>query len=280
MLGSKRKRFIRGLFGSMVCTAFAVCPGLQSPPEAASDVQSMFDLSHPAGRFPSDRFTVRHSSQNTGLRINLPRPDCTARPTDCEHIDLLNELDGFNPPTAAVRPVQRPHRGLHGEQSEHLTDEARNRHRSGYQLACYRNQPIVWDVVTNTLHVEPDELLEQHTRYAFLVTKHLLNADGKAVKAAKSFQGFVDDSINGSTGDPGLAACRMLLRDILRRLDAAGVIARGQVAGTVFTTQSVTAVLEKIRDQIKAATPDAADLNLGPGGTRTVFPLSDVAAIV
>ena len=57
----------------------------------------MFDLSHPAGNpFPSDWFTVRDSSQNTGLRINLPMPDCTARPTDCKHITLLNELDGFN----------------------------------------------------------------------------------------------------------------------------------------------------------------------------------------
>ena len=30
---------------------------------------------------------------------------------------------------------------------------------------------IVWDVKTNTLHVELDELLEQHTRYVLLVTE-------------------------------------------------------------------------------------------------------------
>ena len=68
---------------------------------------------------------------------------------------------------------------------------------------------------------------------------------------------------------------------LLSRLDAAGVIPRGQiVAATVFTTQSVTATLEKIRDQIKAATPQAADFNLGPGGTRTVFPLSGVTMML
>lgn len=48
---------------------------------------------------------------------------------------------------------------------------------------------------------------------------------------------------------------------------------------SVFTTQSVTAILEKIRDQIKEDTPDPADFLLGPGGTRTVFPLSNVTGV-
>ncbi|HEU4892638.1 MAG TPA: hypothetical protein VFT47_13875, partial [Vicinamibacterales bacterium] len=43
--------------------------------------------------------------------------------------------------------------------------------------------------------------------------------------------------------------------------------------------QSATAVLEKIRDQIHAATPEAADFMLGPGGERTAFPLSQVTTI-
>jgi hypothetical protein len=41
----------------------------------------------------------------------------------------------------------------------------------------------------------------------------------------------------------------------------------------------VTAILEKIRDQIKAATPDRADFNLGPGGIRTVFRADEVTGI-
>src|SRR5262249_39233652 len=125
-----------------------------------------------------------------------------------------------------------------------------------------------------------DELLEQHTRYVLLVTKNLLDTDGKAVKAAQAFLDFVDDSNTGSTGDLGLDAYRMLLRETLRRLDGTGGIPRRQVVGAaVVTTQSVTAVLEKIRDQIKAATPRAADFSLGPGGTRTVFPVNEVKAL-
>ena len=139
----------------------------------------------------------------------------------------------------------------------------------------------VWDVATTTLHVESDEILDQHTRYALLVTKGVLDEDGQAVKAAKAFLNFVDDSNSESTGDRGLDAYRTLLRDTLSQLDAARVVPRGQVvAASVFTTQSVTAVLEKIRDQIKLGTPTLADFALGPAGTRAVYPLSEVTDVV
>jgi hypothetical protein len=46
--------------------------------------------------FPSDLFTVPDPTQNTGLRVNLPKPDCLARPSDCQDLDVINTLDGFN----------------------------------------------------------------------------------------------------------------------------------------------------------------------------------------
>ena len=46
--------------------------------------------------FPSNLFTIEDSSQVTGLRVNLAKPDCAARPNDCADIDVLNSLDGFN----------------------------------------------------------------------------------------------------------------------------------------------------------------------------------------
>jgi hypothetical protein len=51
------------------------------------------------------------------------------------------------------------------------------------------------------------------------------------------------------------------------------------VTASVFTTESATAVLEKIRDQIHAATPAPADFLLGPDGSRTVFALDQVTGI-
>ncbi len=75
--------------------------GLLAPQAAALDkgdrhrgVHALFDLATPAGGpFPSDRFTVRDRSHNTGRRVNLPKPDCAERPSDCEDIDVLNTLD-------------------------------------------------------------------------------------------------------------------------------------------------------------------------------------------
>jgi hypothetical protein len=42
----------------------------------AAGVVALFDLSHRRrGPFPSDHFTVPDNSQNTGLRVTLPKPD-------------------------------------------------------------------------------------------------------------------------------------------------------------------------------------------------------------
>ncbi len=46
--------------------------------------------------FPSDRMTVRDASQLTGRRVALPLVNCTQRPTDCNTVRLLDQLDGFD----------------------------------------------------------------------------------------------------------------------------------------------------------------------------------------
>ena len=46
--------------------------------------------------FPSDRLTVADGRQLTGKRLALPLPDCSARPSDCDEVRLLNQLDGFD----------------------------------------------------------------------------------------------------------------------------------------------------------------------------------------
>src|SRR5207237_1405424 len=58
--------------------------------------------------FPSDVFTVVDPSHNTGIRINLPKPDCAVRPSDCADIDVLNMLDGFNAQPRMSIPFNGP----------------------------------------------------------------------------------------------------------------------------------------------------------------------------
>jgi len=69
------------------------------PPSSAeaAGVQALFDLNAPsAGPFPSDRFTIPEDSQNTRRRVNLPKPDCAVQVSDCQDLDVIDTLDGFN----------------------------------------------------------------------------------------------------------------------------------------------------------------------------------------
>ena len=81
---------------------------LFAPAMGATEVHPRFDLSGPdGGPFPSDRFTVADPTQMTGLRVTLPKPDCLERASDCEDIDVINTLDGFNALLDAVRVARK-----------------------------------------------------------------------------------------------------------------------------------------------------------------------------
>ena len=53
--------------------------------------------------FPSNTLTVPDPAQATGRRVDLPKPDCTVRRSDCDEITMINRLDGFDvDPTVAI----------------------------------------------------------------------------------------------------------------------------------------------------------------------------------
>lgn len=237
--------------------------GVMTPSvSAAGGVHPLFDLSAPeTAPFPFDRWTVPDRSQNTGRRVALPLPDCKQRPSDCEDIAVINTLDGFNVQPRLSIPFDGPI-DVDTVTSRtvflvNLGSTLGGRHEFGRVVGI--NQ-IVWDSPTNTLHVESDELLEQHTRYALIVTNGIRDTSGAPVKAAPFFQRFRPMQAVDAARLAGISGGRI-------------------VVASVFTTQSVTAVMEKIRDQIKAATPEPADFLVGPNKERTVFALHDVTGI-
>src|SRR5712691_59438 len=66
-----------------------------SSPATAAGVQARFDLSSRGGSpFPTDRFARPDASNNTGLRVDLPKTDCATHTDDCTDLDLLKTLDG------------------------------------------------------------------------------------------------------------------------------------------------------------------------------------------
>jgi hypothetical protein len=130
--------------------------------------------------FPSDALTVEDAAQKTGLRVNLPLPDCDAEPAECRDLGRLNELDGFSPNTrlrvrfsGAVNPATL---------------------KDGIRLAPLGDPPaepvavnqVVWDPATNTAFAKPDRLLEQGRRYMLVVTDAVRDTAGNSAEAAAS----------------------------------------------------------------------------------------------
>ncbi len=107
--------------------------------------------------FPSNALTVADRAQKTGLRVNLPLPDCTVQVTECNSVALLNQLDGFDldprialtfdravSPSAAVAGVRITQQG--------------GRFSTGLDR-------VVYDAATNTVYAHPVDQLAPGTTY-------------------------------------------------------------------------------------------------------------------
>src|SRR6266516_474871 len=199
-----------------------------------------FDLSAPSsGPFPSDRFTVADPSQLTGRRVDLPLPDRVTRPSDYDDISVINTLDGFNmQPRLSIAfsgPIDVNTVNSNTVFLVKLGDTTSPEDRGGQVIGI--NQ-TVWDVATNTLHVESDELLDQHTRYALIVTRGVHDADGKPVEASDEFSHFRHDLNFGQSQDADWKAYRKEMLDALQVARSDGVAEKDIVTASVFTTQS------------------------------------------
>jgi len=217
-------------------------------PSLAAGVHARFDPSSRSEMpFPTDLFTVADPSQNTGLRVNLPTPSCPTQPTDCADVAVLNTLDGFNlQPRVSIPFSGAIDVGTVTSDNVFFVSLGDTLGGGGGQVIGI-NQ-VVWDPATKTLHAESDELLDQHTRYALIVTNGLRDTNGDPVAPGPFRQ-----ALNfGQTSDESLKAYR---KSVLDAIEASGADPESVVAASVFTTQSATAVLEKIREGIKAMTP-------------------------
>jgi hypothetical protein len=217
-----------------------------------------------SGMLPSDRFTVFDGSQNTRRRVSLATPaDCASTPAkalQCQDITVLNTLDGFNIQPRLTIPFSGPiDVSSVNSDSVFLISLGSTLGWGSFGDKVGINQ-VVWDTATNTLFVESDELLEQHTRYALVVTSRVHGADGRPVKAAKKRHADNDDDND--------------------KLDKSARRHGVQIVGaSIFTTQSTTSLLQKVHAQVNAATPARASFTLGTAGERTVFPLTSLTAI-
>src|SRR5438445_11991501 len=214
--------------------------------------------------FPTNLYTVHDEAQITGLRVNLPKPDCPTHPSDCADVDVLDTLDGFNIQPRISIPFSAPI-DLSTVSSSTVFLVGPGGHVVGINQA-------VWEPLTNTLHAESDQQLAQNTTYLLVVTRGVRGADGMPLEATD----FRHDLNFGQTKDLDTKAYRQQLLEALPMAMAGGATPNEIAAASLFTTQSIDAISRQIRSQLRGG---PASFTLGAAGERTVFPLSSVAGI-
>ncbi len=259
---------------------------LLTPALALAQTHPLFNLqSTTQSPFPSDRFTALDAQQLTGLRVNVPLPNCATNPSDCADLTLVNQLDGFNlQPRLAVAfdgaidvstvnsntvfLVQVP-------SSFKVDGDAFH----GFQPNIIGINQIVWDPASLTLFAESDQHLTQRSSYLLVVTTGVHDAAGNPIQASHDFR-----DLNASdSSDARLRLYRQTLSSLidngtLHRI-APGLDKKDIAAASLFTTESATATLESIREQIKSAAAPTVNFNLGSGGTKTVFPVNTISGL-
>ncbi|HEY4367967.1 MAG TPA: Ig-like domain-containing protein [Steroidobacteraceae bacterium] len=263
----QRKRVFACVLPLLCCLAVQAAP-----------VEPLFNLSQPhTAPAPSNRFTAIDLRNLTNLRINLPKPDCTQRPSDCQDIEVLNTLDGFNlqprlsiPFSGAIDPASVNSSNVFLVKLGDTT-----RFNSSPREFAGINQ-VVWDPTSNTLFAESDALLDEHTLYALIVTDGIRDTRGRAI-SGNNFRNYWWDLSFLRSRDPGALLYRIAL---LAGVSAAPVPPQHIVAASVFTTQSASTDLEKIRNQIKHTTPRSADFAIASDGSRATYPLASLTGVL
>jgi dienelactone hydrolase len=242
----------------VVVAALALCAAALIVPGGALAATS-------AGQpFPSNLYTTPDATQVTGLRVELPTPDCATRVSDCQDIAVLDTLDGFNVQPRISIPFSGP--------IDLSTVTSENIFLVGPDDRVIGINQAEWEPANDTLHVESNEQLAQDTTYLLVVTRGVHAADGSPL----SVTDFRHNLNLGQTKDRAAAAYRKALIGALPMALAGGADAGDIADASLFTTQSINAISEKIRAQLQA-TP--VSFNLGTHGQRSVFPVSSLAAV-
>jgi hypothetical protein len=242
-------------------------------PVAGTSVK--FDLTDPVGSiFPSNRYTVADTTQNTRVRVNLPKPNCTVRPSDCADVDLLNTLDGFSSQPRITIPFTADINYYSVNSDTVFLYSLGDTLGGGSVGETIGITQIVWDPETKTLAFKPISQLREHTRYMVVVTDGVTDAATGAALVPGAFT-----SVFGKARGPDSLE---YLTD-LRAAIAAGANTRyNLVAASLFTTQSITADLVKIKRSIKSSTPAKANFLVGSSNgvaVRAVFPMSTITGM-
>jgi len=180
------------------------CDGLRRGCDSRGGVRVLFNPASPdIGPFPTDVLTVADPAQKTGLRVNLPKPDCDVEPSTCLEITAVNQLDGFSiEPRLRIRfsGLINPDTlrdGIFLVWLDDLTNEE-------YGLQPFSSvtpiNSVSYDPATNTAFAEPDDILSQHRRYALVVTSAVRDTKGdpsSPIRHSSAASASREDTVTG-----------------------------------------------------------------------------------
>ena len=122
-------------------------------------------------------------------------------------------------------------------------------------------------------------MLDQHARYALFVKRGVRDVAGSLVGPSEGFRRFRHTGNSGQSDDWMISSYREELIRVFAAAQRAGIPENDIIVASVFTTQSITAPLERIRHQMNVSVPAEADFQLGFDKSRTVFPVNTIAGI-
>ena len=215
----------------------------------AAGVTVVFDPANPSsGPFPSDALTVADPAQKTGRRVNLPLPDCSIDRFGCILQPGLNQFDGFNLQprirvrfSAAVNP-DTLRNGIYFVALENLSNDEFGLEKPSDVIPI---NEVVYDPATFTAFAKPDAFLDQHRRFALVVTTGVKDIAGDPVSPSSSYLACQNNAaLPGCPQPPDIA-----------KLTGARFLASSLAAATVFTTASATSWPERARNDLGATDP-------------------------
>jgi hypothetical protein len=209
-------------------------------------------LSTTVGPFPSNALTISDSTQQTGLRIQLPSSsdtcDANAAPGVCSNVSLLNQLDGFSVNPRLMLCFSAP------------VDP--NSLQTGLTIIALDNgasasvNQIIYDPGTNCAFAKPSQVLNQQSQYLLVVNGSIRDASGQPVAADPAF-------VNCLASNTGY--CSALSQAVKKFVKPSA----GVVAASLFTTMSATTWLEQARNYVDGSAP-------APALILANFPLSNL----
>jgi hypothetical protein len=128
---------------------------------------------------------------------------------------------------------------------------------------------LVWDAGGKVLYARPERVLLQARLYAVVVTTKVMDAEGRRLQKAPDFL----------RPREGTGHERKVETQMWKALAPAGLKWADIAAIALFTTQSVTADLQRMRAVLESRAPPALAFDLAAGGAASVYPRAQIQGI-